>query len=56
MMEVSIQEIYGSCLIISSFIFLFFLFNFISYIHRKKRGSIDYSKTFSENFFKGIMP
>jgi hypothetical protein len=56
MMQVSIQELYGASILISSFVVAFLMFNFVFYMRRRREGSIDHSKTFLENFFRGIMP
>ena len=56
MMEVSIQELYGALILISSFVVASLMFNFVFYMRRRREGSIDHSKTFLENFFRGIMP
>jgi len=56
MMQVSIEELYGASIIMSSLFFAFLMFNFVFYMRRRREGSIDRSKTFLENFFRGIMP
>jgi TRAP-type C4-dicarboxylate transport system permease large subunit len=56
MMQVSIEELYGASIMISFLIIAYLMFNFVFYMRRRREGSIDHSKTFLENFFRGIMP